>query len=77
MTTGSDATWLSIDEIESAINRYRSVHARKGDEWFVMDPALSRMAHVYGQMIMDRSPGVHVESLDIEAAQLFLEWAGP
>lgn len=77
MATVSEGAWLSIEDVESAINRYRRVHEPQGDEWFVMDRSLSQMAHVYGQMIVDRSSGVYVESLNTEVGLLLLEWKGP
>jgi hypothetical protein len=76
MSNVVEGTRLSIEDVESAINRYRRVHESTGDEC-TMDHSLSQMAHVYGQMIWDRSDGVDVQKLDKDVRQLFLEWRGP
>ena len=76
MSNAVEVLRLSVEEVEWAINRYRSLHESTGDEC-TMDRSLSRMAHVYGQMIVDRSSGIDIAALDGDVRQLFLEWKGP
>jgi hypothetical protein len=66
-------TELSIAEVEGAINRYRSTHELPKGE-VSLDPTLSRMGHVYGQMIVERATVLPLATIDPEVAKIFLKW---
>ncbi|WP_198172419.1 DUF3717 domain-containing protein [Burkholderia pseudomallei] len=67
---------FSIEQVEVAINRYCRSHQPVAPvDHFVMDDSLSRMAHVYGEMIAGRRNVVDLSALDGTVRALFLEWA--
>lgn len=69
---------FSIEQVETAINRYcRSHQPVAVADHFVMDDSLSRMAHVYGEMIAGHRNVVDLSVLDGTVRALFLEWAAP
>jgi hypothetical protein len=66
-------TELSIVDVEAAINRYSWSHELPKGE-VAIDATLSRMAHVYGQMIADHATVLPLAMIDAEVARLFLKW---